>query len=104
VQTYKLAFLGGAECFIKTLPHDAPAKIMATIKMMSMDMSVVNIRKLGRAIHELKINKYRILFFIDHDTICFVSGFIKKSAKTPVREIRNAETIFKKYINTKTKK
>ena len=48
--------------------------------------------------------KYRLLAFYDKDAkalIITTHGFIKKTQKTPSKEIKRAETIRKEYYNQK---
>lgn len=81
--------------FIDNLPESDKAKVLAHIKIMETDISVVHIKPLRNSIKELIVKKYRLIFFINKNTLYFVSGFIKKSQKTPVKEIDNAENIYK---------
>lgn len=84
-----------AEVYILSLPEKDRAKVFANIKSMARDQSSVEIKLLKHPIKELKIKKHRLLFFVDKQTIYIVSGFAKKTQKTPLQEIRNAEEIAK---------
>ena len=65
---------------------------------MTTALDSVEIKTLRGPIKELKVRKYRILFFIEQGTIYFVSGFIKKTQKIPSKELLKAEAIYNKYI------
>ncbi len=94
---FNIEFFEDAEIFIKSLPDIDRSKVMATISIMRTDFISVNTKLLKSPIKELKIKKYRLLFFIDKTTIYFISGFIKKRQKAPLQEIKNAEEIYKQY-------
>ena len=95
VNNFKILFLDNAYDFIDQLSEPDKAKILANIKIMETDLGVVRIKLLGNHIRELIVKKYRLLFFIKNNTIFFIDGFIKKSQKTPKREIEKAENIYK---------
>lgn len=84
-----------AKDFIMSLPEKEGTKVFAHIKSMTKDFNSVNIKLLKKPIKELKIKKHRLLFFVKDRTIYIVSGFTKKTQKTPLQEIQNAEEIFK---------
>jgi len=49
-------------------------------------------KHIGNGIWELRPNNYRIFFFIwDNNQIVLLHSFLKKSRKTPIREIQRAE-------------
>ena len=83
--------------FIEQLPKKDRAIVMAHITTMKTDMSVVYTKTLKSPIRELIVKKYRLLFFIEKNTIYFTTGFVKKSQKTPIQEIRKAESIYKAF-------
>ncbi len=62
------------------------------------DFTSVHIKSLKGEIKELIIKRYRIIFFIDKNIVYCIAAFVKKSAKTPKRELENAERIYKKII------
>lgn len=97
MKKYKIEVFEKAEKFIVSLPEKEKAKILANISMMQEDFSGINIRLLKNPIKELKVKNYRILFFIKKDVIYLVSGFLKKSQKTPSQEIDYAQSIYKKF-------
>ena len=60
-------------------------------------------------LYEMRIkvgsNIYRVFCFFDEgNLVILLGGFQKKSAKTPPREIANAEKLKKEYYNEKSKK
>lgn len=87
VKSLHIFFFGEAEHFIKSLPDIDKAKVMAHIQIMAVDFSTVNTKLLKSPVRELKVKKYRLLFFIKKNSIYITSGFIKKTQKTPTREI-----------------
>jgi len=89
-------FLEVAAEFIQTLAITDQAKIAANIVMLrSGDFSSVHVKQLDGQIHELIVKQYRLIFFRKNTTLYVVGAFRKKSAKTPLREIRHARDIFK---------
>lgn len=94
MKKFEVEFFGEAPRFIEQLPETDKAKILASAKIMETDFDVVYTKLLRTPIRELVVKKYRVLFFIKKNTIYFVRGFIKKSQKTPVREIEKAERVY----------
>jgi len=93
---YKAQLLEKTRRFIRGLDENDRAKIAAAIRTMEFgDFQSVEIKSLRSPIKELIVKSYRIVFFVKDKTIYFVSGFRKKSKKTPRSEIQNAENIFK---------
>ena len=92
-------FLEDVKKFISTLPDVDQGKINAVVTALeSGDFESVYVKTLKTPIKELIIKKYRFIFFIHKSTLYFVGAFIKKSAKTPKREIENAVRIYKMII------
>lgn len=58
----------------------------------------VYLKKLTKRVWELKPGKVRLLFGLIRGTAVFVSIFVKKSQKTPLKEIRLAEKRLTEYI------
>lgn len=96
MQPYTTLLFDDASGFITTLPDSDKSKLLASIKIMETDMGVVSIKPLRGPIKELRVRKYRLLFFTKDNVIYFTHGFIKKSQKTPPYEIDRAEGIFKR--------
>lgn len=95
MKKFEVEFFDGALEFIEKIPEIDRAKILANIKMMETDFDVVYTKLLRSPIRELIVKKYRLLFFIKKNVIYFVSGFVKKSQKTPTQEIEKAENVYK---------
>ena len=95
VNTSSLLFLDEASEFIDSIPDKPKAKVLAALKTMETNFDLVYTKTLRGPIRELIVQKYRIIFFVKEGTIYVVFGFIKKSQKTPLREIKNAERIYK---------
>ena len=95
MKKFEVEFFDEALEFIGRLTETDKAKILANIKIMETDFDVVYTKLLRSPIRELVVKKYRLLFFIKVNTIYFVRGFIKKSQKTPIREIEKAENVYK---------
>lgn len=89
-------FLSTAEDYISALSDSEQGKIAAQIETMrSGYFTTVNTKKLKGSIREMIIDCHRLIYFIDGNSIYFVSGFRKKSQKTPKKEIEFAEKIYK---------
>lgn len=97
VKNYEIEVFDRAEDFILNLPEKEKAVVFANISMMQKNFSAVNTRLLKYPIKELKVKSARILFFINKNKIYLVSGFNKKSQKTPKLEIEYALSIYKKF-------
>lgn len=95
LNNYIPLFFEDAEDFIESLSDKDKAKILAEIKMLETHFDLVYTKPLRGSIRELLVRHYRLLFFIHNQTIYFTHGFVKKSQKTPVREIEKAELIYK---------
>jgi phage-related protein len=97
---YLVQYLEEVKIFISSLPESEQAKIKADIDTScSGDFKAIYIKTLKSPIKELIVKKYRIFFFIYKNNIYFIRAFIKKTAKTPKREIENAEKIYKAIIS-----
>lgn len=89
-------FLDAVSGFIQSLPSADQAKIAAnTVMLRSGNFASVRIKQLDGPIYELIVKQYRLIFFRKKMTIYIVGAFVKKSTKTPLREIRHAQDIFK---------
>lgn len=95
MKKFEVEFFDEAIEFIGELPETDKAKILANTKIMETDFDVVYTKLLRSPVRELVVKKYRLLFFIKGNDIYFVRGFIKKSQKTPVREIERVESVYK---------
>lgn len=90
-----IQFFNEAYDFINDMPELDRAKVLANIKMMETDFDIVHTKLLRSPIKELIIKKYRLLFYTKENTIYFTHGFLKKSQKTPIKEIEKAESVYK---------
>lgn len=98
-----------ARGFIESLPPKAQEKIARNISRSRYFIDRTLFKKLaGTEIWEFRTLFagicYRLLAFWDTDADALViatNGFIKKSQKTPQKEISRAETIRKEYFNDK---
>jgi phage-related protein len=88
--------LKDAADFICGLPDKDSAKILAQLRSLEQDTTeALIIKKLKGKIMELKVNKYRVVFFKTASIIYVVDAFKKQSDKTPKRVIDRAEKIYK---------
>lgn len=110
-ERFKIIYSEETMTFLKSLPKKASEKIVYNI---SKSMVIINnelFKKLeGTDIWEFRTLyngiKYRLLAFWDTeaDTLVIAThGFIKKSQKTPAKEIAKAEAMKKDYFNEKKK-
>ncbi len=95
MNNYTTSFFSGAVEFIESLPDIDKAKVLAAIKTMETTFDGLYIKPLRGPIKELIVRKYRIIFFLKRNILYIVTGFTKKSQKTPQREIENAESVYK---------
>lgn len=99
---FNIVFLNGVREFIATLPEEDRAKIRGSIRGMELDnFDSLYIKTLKTPIRELIIKNYRFIFFIDKNEIWFIKAFIKKTTKTPTKEIENAKKLYNKIISLK---
>ncbi len=98
--------------FLNSLPQKAKNKILYNIRLVEGGLQDNDIfKKLdGSDIWEFRTLfgriKYRLLAFFDKEQralIITTHGFIKKSQRTPSKEIERAETIKREYYNQKSK-
>lgn len=100
---YRAEFLGKAKKFIQGLRVKDRAKIAAAITTLEEgNFQSVETKTLQGEIKELIVKSHRLVFFIHHHLMYFVSGFTKKTRKTLKNEIENAENIFE-IVNSKKK-
>ncbi len=94
-----MQILESAKKFIDSLPSKDQADILADLGAVKQsDFEIIKVKILKGKIKELIVRKYRILFFIRSGSVYVTNGFVKKSQKTPKREIDYAEKI-NKLIN-----
>lgn len=98
--SYDVQFLESVKGFLSDMPEADRAKTAAAISVMSEGkFDLVSTKVLKSPIRELIIKRYRFIFFIEGHQIYFIHSFIKKTAKTPRKEIDYAEKIYKIIIN-----
>ncbi|MEK7538630.1 MAG: type II toxin-antitoxin system RelE/ParE family toxin [Patescibacteria group bacterium] len=95
MKKFNIKFFDDALSFFEQIPETDRAKVSASIKMMETNFDNVYTKLLKSPIRELIVKRYRILFFVKKDAIYFVSGFIKKTQKTPPQEIQRAVNVYK---------
>lgn len=97
MKNYSTEFFEKASEFIYSMPVDDKSILLAKITDFAEDISSVETKLLKSPIKELKYKKYRLLFFINKNIIYFTSGFIKKTQKTPVKEIEYTNKVYIKF-------
>ncbi len=98
--SYEIKFLESVKVFLGDMPEADRAKTAAAITVMSEGkFDLISTKVLKSPIRELIIKKYRFIFFIEGNLIHFIHSFIKKTAKTPRKEIEYAEKIYKIITN-----
>ena len=89
-------FLDEVRKFINNLPIETRRKIaVATTAISEGSFDLVYVKQLRKEIKEVRIQKYRLIFFTHQDSIYFIKIFIKKTTKTPIKEIKLAEKYYK---------
>lgn len=89
-----------AKEYIDTLPGEDQGTIAADITAMgSGDFDAVSTKQLKGPIREMITGYHRLVYFRLNQVLCFVSGFRKKTPKTPKKEIDYAEKIYKVVKN-----
>lgn len=109
---FKIIYTDEAYEFIRSLPEKVQDKIAYNIFKSRVVMDKELFKKLdGTDIWEFRTlyngKCYRLLAFWDteEDTLVIAThGFVKKTPKTPSKEIHKAENIRKKYFNDKKRK
>lgn len=106
----KVVLLDEALAFVRSLPIKVQEKIVYNYNKIERGMMSKELfKKLGNSeIWEFRTlyegNCYRLFFFWDTDTETFIiatHGIMKKSQKTPTKEIEKAEAIRKEYFKDK---
>lgn len=112
VQKIRIAFMDMAREFIDSLPEKAQKKI--TYNLLKVEGGEMN-RELFKKLDDSEIWEFRTLFngisyrlFAFWDTeiealVIATHGIIKKTQKTPKKEIEKAEAIRNEYFNAKNK-
>ena len=100
MNTLEVTILIDVENFILDLPIKDQHKISGAINSLKDGkFECLYIKQLRGSIKELKVKKYRLLFFIKDGDVYFVRIFLKKTNKTPKNEIDIAEKFYKSLNN-----
>ena len=108
-ERFKIIYSEEAMEFLQSLPKKASDKIVYNISKSMLITDNELFKKLdGTDIWEFRTLyngiKYRLLAFWDTESEALViatHGFVKKTQKTPAKEIAKAEAIRKEYFNEK---
>ena len=99
MQEYTTLFFDSVKEMLASMSEIDRAKVAVALSAMREgNFQVAETKLLKTPIRELKIKKYRFIFFIRGQFIYFLHAFIKQSSKTPKREIDYAERLYKKVI------
>lgn len=110
--TFQFVFLEDAKQFIQDMPKQAQKKVLYNIwRVAEGEKNKELFKKLGNSnIWEFRTLyngiAYRLFAFWDTDEktlIVATHGIIKKTQKTPLKEIAKAEIVMKQYFETKVK-
>jgi len=97
---FRIVLLQHIEIFISNLSPDDQGKISGAVEALkNKKFTSIFIKQLRGDIKELKVKKYRLIFFIHQETVYFIRIFIKKTNKTPKNEIDIAEKHYKLIIS-----
>lgn len=107
MSNFEIIILKDAQNFLNSLELDVRRKIYKNIIMAQNTNDSKLFKKLqGSDIWEFRTKfqsmEYRMLSFWDKNTrrlVVVSNGFIKKTQKTPAKEIQKAEQIRKRYFN-----
>lgn len=95
----KIRLTTSVEKFLSSLDKKEIAKAIHTIELLELfgnDLKLPHSRHLGDGLLELRIKsnrEIRIIYIFNHDGVFLLSGFIKKTQKTPRAQIRKAHKI-----------
>jgi phage-related protein len=96
----KLIIITEVNTFIYSLPEDDQAKIKSSLTALeNRSFDSIYVKSLTKELQELRVRKYRLIFFIHESRVYIVRIFIKKTQKTPRKEIEMAERYYKFFTN-----
>ncbi len=96
MEPLRVSVLDVAKKYLASLPEEERALITAGISKIQVgDFSAAHTKQLRGAVREFIVGYHRILYFVIDNRLCVVSGFRKKTNKTPKKEIGYAEKIYK---------
>jgi phage-related protein len=86
----------------KKLKTSEKGALMADLEAIaSGELDSVSTKKLRGKIYELIVGDHRFTYFQDGNALYFVSGFRKKTNKTPKKEVEHSEKIYKMFKKRK---
>lgn len=89
------------EKFLDSLPSSEKAKIGKLVELFREKGFLLNqnhLKKIGKKIWELRPGNVRLLFCVIENEAIIVNAFIKKTVKTPLKEIETAERRVNDYL------
>lgn len=105
---FKTRFLESTDDFIGTLDIKTQKKLFQNIRLAEQSNNPKFFKKLNNNIWEFRVrfshHQIRLLAFWDkrnkiNTLVIATNGFIKKTQKTPIKEIEKATQIMKDYLN-----
>lgn len=87
-------YLAPAKKYIEGVPDADKGAIERDVEQVTKNGTGIHTKQLKGPIRELIVGHHRVTYFKLGDTLYFIRGFRKKSAKTPKREIDYAHKIF----------
>lgn len=96
---FKINIMDDVLEFIGTLSTKEKNKIYGAINILgNKKFEEVFVKQLIGNLKELKVKRYRLIFFIRRSEIYFIRIFVKKSTKTPKTEIESALKFYKSFV------
>jgi len=89
------------EKFLYSLPKSKKAKIDKSVELFAekgFSLSQIHLKKITKRIWELKPGNVRLLLGIVEKEAIILNAFIKKTTKTPIKEIETAEQRLNDYL------
>jgi len=92
----KLIYYDELDRFIDSLQKPARGKLLRSFMLLEKyghNLGMPHVKYLERGLYELRIRgqqEIRVLFIFRHDKIVAIHGFVKKTQKTPKRELEIA--------------
>ncbi len=108
MSNFKTIFLQAADEFIRTLDKKTQKKLFQNIRIAEQTTNPKFFKKLNKDIWEFRVRfsnkQIRLLAFWDkrkngNTLVIATNGFIKKTQKTPKKEITKAKQIMNQYLN-----
>ena len=96
---YRVLFLEQPREFIESLGVEDKAKVLAHITAIAEgDFNSIHTKPIKPPLRELIVKHYRVFFCIKKDAVYLLRAFVKKSAKTPRKEIVAAERAYRLVV------